>query len=76
MNKSIFDSLSVSIAELNTEKQNKLVRQKNLFVNKFYELFNDNKFIWAVTEGTAKIPQVDCRFKKIEALINTVLNND
>lgn len=76
MNKSIFDSLGVSLARLTVDEQKLLVSRKSIFVEKIHSLFGDTDFVQSVTSGTAKIPQVICRFNKINELINSVLNYD
>lgn len=69
INKSIFDSLSVNIAKLNNLEQKKLLSNKDLFVDKIRKLFTDKEFVWSVTTGTAKVPQVVHRFSKINEMI-------
>lgn len=76
-NKSIFEALSVSIAKLNEQDHKELIRKKDLFKEGWYKLLqNDDEFILSVTSGTAKAPQVEKRFLKVQNLINNVINND
>lgn len=69
INKSIFDSLSVTIARLNITEQNKLLSNKDLFEDIIRNLFTDKEYVWSVTTGTAKVPQVTYRFSKITEII-------
>ena len=75
-NKAIFDALSVSIAKLTSSEQANLIAKKSIFVSKMRSLYANEKFVQSVTIGTAKSPQVDCRFDEIEKLIISVLNDD
>ena len=76
LNKSIFDSLGVGMAMLTTEQQQELVSKKELFKHQIRNLYNDEDFVSSVTSGTAKMPQVNCRFEKVKALIKSVLDHD
>lgn len=75
-NKAIFEALSVSIAKLPPYEQTCLISNKELFAKKIRSLFTDNDFIKSVTSGTAKLPQVEYRFKQIKEQIDFVLNYD
>lgn len=76
VNKAIFDALSVSIAKLTPREQTSLIDHKELFADRIYSLFTDNEFIRSVTVGTAKLPQVEYRFKQIKEQIDYVLGYD
>ena len=75
-NKAIFEVLSVSIAKLTPYEQTCLISNKELFADRIRSLFTDNDFIKSVTSGTAKLPQVEYRFKQIKEQINFVLGYD
>ena len=76
INKAIFEVLSVSIAKLGNTEQQILIKKKDLFTRLIYNLFKEGDFVKSVTSGTAKIPQVDYRFKQINSVISEVLRND
>lgn len=76
INKAIFEVLSVSIAKLTDEDQEVLLNNKNLFKEQLHTLFKNEQFIKSVTSGTAKVPQVDYRFKHVNEVIKQVLDND
>lgn len=75
-NKSVFEAFSVSIARLRVIEQEELIRNKDRFKKKWYQLLNKKEFIQSVTSGTAKTPQVEYRFSEVQNLINNVINND
>lgn len=76
INKAIFEVLSVSIAKLSPREQQVLVTNKEQFKDLIHKLFTDESFSKSVTSGTAKISQVDFRFKNVDYVIKEVLNND
>ena len=76
INKAIFEVLSVSIAKLCNAEQQILINNKELFTRLIYNLFVEDDFVKSVTSGTAKIPQVDYRFKQVNSVITEVLRND
>jgi len=76
INKAIFEVLSISIAKLTEKDQNALIENKIMFKNLLYSLFIKEEFIKSVTSGTAKTPQVDYRFKRVNEVIKKVLDND
>lgn len=73
LNKAIFDVLSASLARLTNDEHAILQTNKNSFVTQLNYLFSDDQFIQSITSGTAKIPQVEYRFQKIDSLIKTIL---
>lgn len=76
INKAIFEALSVSIAKLPSHDQQTLIDNRIIFSNKIFSLYSNDEFSKAVTSGTAKVPQVNYRFEKIEELINSVIDYD
>ena len=76
VNKAIFDVLSVSIAKLTILEQETLQEKKELFSERIHSLFLNGEFIQSVTAGTAKEPQVNYRYSKVNELIKSVINND
>lgn len=75
-NKAIFEALSVSIAKLTPNEQADLISKKETFARKIHSLYINNDFIKSVTSGTAKLPQVEYRFKQIKEQIDSVLGYD
>lgn len=75
-NKSIFDALSVSIAWLDDNEQQQLIARKGEFALGIDKMYKDAAFLKSVTDGTAKLPQVECRYKLMKTLIENVLNHD
>lgn len=73
LNKAIFEVISVSLALLTKEEQTTLIKNKNSLTTQLDYLLRDEQFIQSITSGTAKVPQVEYRFKKIDSLIKTVL---
>lgn len=76
INKAIFEVLSVSIAKLCNTEQQILIKKKELFTRLIFNLFKEGDFVKSVTSGTAKISQVDYRFKQINSVIAELLRND
>lgn len=76
VNKAIFDVLSVSIANLTVSEQETLRQKKDLFSERIHSLFLNGEFIQSVTAGTAKEPQVNYRYSKVNELIKSVVNYD
>ncbi len=75
-NKALFDALSVSLARLSSSDLQTLLERKTQFVAAWNSLFDDAAFVQAVTQSTAKMPQVQCRFDKIQQLIQNLLHHD
>lgn len=76
ISKSLFDTLSVNIAQLSDEQQKALIRKKDMFKEKLMLLFRDDKFNFAISVGTAQKSNVSKRFSEINKLITEVLNDD
>ena len=76
INKTIFEVLSVSIANLSVQEQDQLVRQTAQFKNALYDLFTQEDFIKSCTSGTAKVPQVDYRHSHVQRLIKDIISHD
>ena len=74
LNKALFDTWSVNLAQLSAEELEKVISKKDLVIEKFIELMNkDNAFISSITTGTGKIKAVKTRFSKIEDLLKESL---
>ena len=76
LNKALFDVFSVVFAELNDEERIKIKSKKKQVVDALIDLLeNDNEFLTSVTSSTSDKGRVNYRFKKIEELVNSLLNN-
>lgn len=76
LNKSLFDVISVSFAHLTDDQQKSLTNRQQDFNDGLNRLFNDYTFIRAITEGTAKKPQVKTRYNEFNKMIKAILNHD
>lgn len=76
LNKSLFDVISVSFAHLTDDQQKSLTNRQQDFNDGLNRLFNDYTFIRAITEGTAKKPQVKTRYNEFNKMIKEILNHD
>lgn len=74
LSKAIFDALCVNIAWLNDDERNKLMSRKNDFVKAFEEVFDNETFNRAISTGTGKKSNVECRFSMISNIIKQVLD--
>lgn len=74
LNKALFDTWSVNLAQLSEKELKNLIRKKDVVIYKFIELMNnDEDFVKSISTGTGKINAVKTRFTKIEKLINKSL---
>lgn len=74
INKAVFESLSVSIAELNDTQRKLLVDRSEEVRTRFVKLFQDRAFEAAISQGTGNIGKVKQRFESIHGLLNEVTN--
>lgn len=73
INKPLFDCVSVSIARLTDEEQNKLINNKDLFFKKYVNLVLSEEFRDIISNGTATCDNVRKRHMKMREIINEVL---
>lgn len=78
INKALFEVLMTCFSKLSQEEVQKLIQNKEIFIDKQIELLNkpDKKFFHAITTGTAKKENVLQRFKDIEKIIKETLAHD
>lgn len=76
LNKALFDVISVSIAHLSSNQQQLLIERGAEFRSKLHGQFNDSKFLRSVSEGTAKKPQVEDRYRIFNEMLSEILNHD
>lgn len=76
LNKALFDVISVSIAHLSANQQQLLIERGTEFRSKLLEQFNDYVFVRSVSEGTAKKPQVEDRYRIFNEMLSEILNHD
>ena len=73
ISKAVFDTVSVNIAWLSDEQRNKLVSSASLVRERMTDLFHDDKFMKAVSTGTAQKSSVETRFSEFKNLIDKIL---
>lgn len=73
VSKALFDSLAVSVAKLTQTEQEKLILKKDLFGTYYLALFQDEKLLKTLSEGTGKSKSVGYRFRKMEEIIRKTL---
>jgi hypothetical protein len=76
ISKSVFDTISVNLAWLSDEQREVLLERKELFINGLITLFNDKKFSFSISTGTAQKANVEKRFEEVYNLIKSILKND
>ena len=75
ISKSVFDTISVNIAWLTDEERALLEKRRRGFRSKLKFLFNDLKFNFSISTGTAQKSNVEKRFTDVKQLIKEVLND-
>lgn len=76
ISKSVFDTVSVNIAWLTDAERMKLEERAGVFKQKMMELFNDNKFDFSISTGTAQKYNVEQRFNRVKQIIGETLSYD
>ncbi len=76
INKPLFDSISVNLAKLSANDCEKLLHNKSKLHDKYIALLQNKEFINAITNGTAKIPNVLNRYQQINKIFQEVLDDD
>ena len=71
----VFEMLAVSIAHLSEQETERLVERKNVFVELYKNMFQDETLQLYLTGGTSKIPAIMYRFEKMQKVIQETLNN-
>lgn len=74
LNKALFDSVSVTLANLSSDDIKQLIRKKETIKKNFVELMkSDQKFETAITSGTGKLASIEYRFGKVKEILTGVL---
>lgn len=77
INKPLYDAISVNLAKLSEYDCEKLLMKKSELNEKYTALLTDDKeFIDIITNGTAKIQNVQNRYMKINEIFQEVLADD
>ena len=74
INKAVFESWSVNLADLSPDAIQRLIDRKNEILDAFATLMNDAGFQAAVSQGTGDVNKVKLRFRRIKELITNFLD--
>ena len=74
INRALFESIAVNIANLTEKQQRQLVRRRARVRTAFFQLMNEQDFESAVSVGTGDPPKVKLRFARMRAMLNGVLD--
>lgn len=74
ISKAVYDTLSVNIAWLRDEERKLLLRNAEDFKTGMICLFNDKKFDFSISTGTAKKYNVEQRFTMVKSLIKEIIS--
>lgn len=73
ISKAVFDTVSVNIAWLSDEQRKKLMALASMVRERMMELFHEDRFMKAISTGTAQRYSVQTRFSEFKKLINNIL---
>ncbi|MGB1242076.1 MAG: DUF262 domain-containing protein [Chitinophagales bacterium] len=74
INKALFDSISVNLAQLSTKERELLIKQKDAFRENMMEVSNKDVEFWhSISTSTGQKSNVQKRFKVIKSIINDIL---
>jgi hypothetical protein len=73
INKALFETLSVNLAQLTVEQRDKLINNSDLFRQKFMDLNQEPKFYSSISSGTGQKENVRTRFVEIKRIIDETL---
>lgn len=76
INKPLYDAVSVNLAKLSEQDCEMLLKKKEDLNNKYITLLMDREFVDMITNGTAKVQNVQGRHRKINKLFQEVLADD
>lgn len=62
INKPLYESVSVTFAKMSDKEFDKLSQNKEVWLKKYNDLLNDEKFVGYITNGTAKVDSVKNRY--------------
>lgn len=73
ISKAVFDTVSVNIAWLSDEQRSRLASSASLVRERMMTLFHDDKFMKAISTGTAQKYNVQTRFSEFKKMIDIIL---
>lgn len=73
ISKSVYDTLSVNVAWLTDEERKILLERAEIFKDRMMDLFNDDKFSFAISTGTGQKYNVEQRFTRVKNLIKKII---
>ena len=76
VNKPLFESISVCLAELNDIERSQLVNNKSIVISAFTELLQDKEFDLSISKSTANTDNVQARFTEVRRVINSLLQRN
>ena len=76
INKPLYDAVSVNLAKIRVRSCELLLKKKEILNDKYTILLMDKGFVDSITNGTAKIQNVQNRHQKIKDLFQEVLTDD
>lgn len=74
INKPLFECVSVSLAKCSQSDRDSLISNKEIFLEKYYNLLKDDSFIQSITSGTVSKESVRIRYSKFKNIIKETLN--
>lgn len=74
VSKALFEVWAVNLDMLRDEQLDLLIARSDLLKEKFANLMNDTEFMNAISYSTGDAKRVNCRFNKIEEIIQETLN--
>lgn len=75
INKALFDAWSVLLSKLDDNELNKLIKKKEIVIERFMSLLNkDDAFNRSISSGTGDKYRVKKRFLEIKKIIDSILN--
>jgi hypothetical protein len=75
VNKPLFESVSVCLAQIDSNERSHLVSRRDEFIESFKELLNNEDFNKSISRSTANTENVQTRFKMIRNLIARYTKN-
>lgn len=76
INKPLYDAVSVNLAELSEQNCEMLLERKERLLCSYAALLGDVEFLDIITNGTAKIQNVQSRHARIHEIFQEVLADD
>jgi len=69
INKPLFEAVTVQLAKISEKSASILLNKKDIFYEEYEKLFDDERFVTVITNGTASLDSVKYRHDKIADLI-------